>query len=78
MGRTVPSFRIALSHEESSWKPFRAALDAKSKAAFDRLFVIARFYISACMMSCRPVRIYPIMMVMVFYHYKQLRAIVRS
>jgi len=78
MGRTLPSFRIALAQEESSWRQFRASLDSKSKASFDRIFVISRFYISACMLSCRPVRIQPIIMAIIFHHWKQLDSIIRS
>lgn len=78
MGRTIPSFRIALAHEESSWKPFRAVLDKKSRACFDRLFLIARLYISACMMACRPIRTHLIMVAILFHHYKQLQRIVRG
>ena len=78
MGRTIPSFRIALSQEEAAWRQFRASLDSKSKASFDRIFVISRLYISACMLSCRPVRIQPIFMAMVFHHWKQLDGIIRS
>ena len=78
LGRTIPSFRIALAHEEASWKSFRAALDRKDRACFDRLFLIARLYISACMMACRPVRTHLIMMAVIFHHYKQLQAIVRG
>jgi hypothetical protein len=29
MGRTMPSFRIALAREKEEWKPFRNALDPK-------------------------------------------------
>lgn len=72
MGRTIPSFRIALMHEEIQWKQFRNSLDKASKHAFDKLFVISRLYVSACMMSAMPVRIYPIIMAMIFHHYKQL------
>jgi hypothetical protein len=32
MGRTVPSFRIALAMEKKEWKPFRSALDKSEKA----------------------------------------------
>jgi hypothetical protein len=78
MGRTLPSFRIALTQEETAWKQFRDALDVKNKAIFDRIFHIARLYISACMLSCRPVRIQPIMMAIVFHHYKQLQGIIRN
>lgn len=72
MGRTVPSFRIALYQEETRWKTFRAALDRKERKSFDGMFAIARLYISACMMSCRPVRLQPILMAMIFHHFKQI------
>ncbi len=72
MGRTVPSFRIALIQEESQWKPFRDTLDTESRLGFDRLFLMARLYISACTMCCKPVRIYTIIIAMIFHHYKQL------
>jgi len=62
MGRTVPSFRIALHQEEKKWNKFRATLDKKDKKSFDQMFAISRLYISACMMSCRPIRIQPIFM----------------
>jgi hypothetical protein len=31
MGRTIPSFRIALEMEERRWKPFRNALDKSDR-----------------------------------------------
>ncbi len=72
MGRTIPSFRIALMQEETTWKPFRDALDKKEKACFDRLFLASRLHISACMMAAKPVRIHAIMMAILLYQYKQL------
>jgi len=72
MGRTVPSFRIALYQEETRWKKFRAALDRKERKSFDGMFAIARLYISACMMSCRPRRLQPILMAIIFHHFKQI------
>ncbi len=72
MGRTVPSFRIALHQEEKKWRKFRAALDKKDKKSFDQMFAIPRLYISACMMSCRQIRLQPIFMAIVFHHFKQI------
>jgi len=72
MGRTVPSFRIALYQEEKKWRLFRAALEKKNKKAFDDMFAIARLYISACMMVCRPVRLESIFMAIIFHHFKQI------
>ena len=72
LGRTIPSFRIALYQEEKQWKPFRAALDRKEKVVFDRLFLASRLHISACMMAAKPVRIHCILMAILLYQYKQL------
>ncbi|MDX1441264.1 MAG: hypothetical protein R3237_02250, partial [Nitrosopumilaceae archaeon] len=72
MGRTVPSFRIALYQEEKKWRKFRATLDKKDKAIFDDMFATARLYISACMMSCRPIRLEAIFMSIIFHHFKQI------
>ena len=38
MGRTIPSFRIALAMEKEDWKPFRNALDKKDRKEFDEMW----------------------------------------
>jgi hypothetical protein len=55
------------------WKPFRNAFDKKDGNEFDDIFGISKFYISACPNSAQYVRLNPIMMSMLLYHYKQLR-----
>src|ERR671922_2823480 len=72
MGRTIPSFRIALTMEKDEWKPFRNALDKKGRKNFDEMFDIPRNYISACSNSVQYVRLHPILMSILLYHYKQL------
>jgi hypothetical protein len=72
MGRTLPSFRIALAMEKEEWKPFRTALDKSDRKKFDEMFDIPRNYISACSYSVQYVRLHPILMSIVFHHYKQL------
>jgi hypothetical protein len=72
MGRTIPSFRIALEIEERDWKPFRNALDKSDRKKFDEMFDIPRFYISACSYSVQYVRLHPILMSILFHHYKEL------
>src|SRR5919109_1740743 len=72
MGRTIPSFRIALAMEKEEWKPFRNALDKKDRKKFDEMFDIPRNYISACSYSVQYVRLHPILMSILLYHYKQL------
>jgi hypothetical protein len=60
--------------EEVEWKPSCNALDKKSdRKKFDEmLFDIPRLYVSACSYSVQPVRLYPILMSILFHHYKQL------
>jgi hypothetical protein len=72
MGRTIPSFRIALDLEERDWKPFRDALDRSDRKKFDEMFEIPRLYISACSYAVQPVRLYPILMSILLYCYEQL------
>ena len=72
MGRTIPSFRIAAVLEEKEWKMFRKYLNKKDKKAFDDMFSIARLYNSACSYDSIPIRIYPIMMSIIFHRYKTL------
>jgi hypothetical protein len=72
MGRTIPSFRIALAMEKEEWKPFLNALDKFDRKKFDEMFDIPRFYISACFNSVQYIRLYPILMSILLYHYKEL------
>jgi hypothetical protein len=76
MGRTVPSYRIATEMERWKWKPFRQALDKKDRKIFDEMFSYSRLYNSAGSSACRPVLIHPILMSIIFEHYKQLRKLV--
>jgi hypothetical protein len=62
MGRTIPSFRIALAMEKKEWKPFRNALDNSDRKKFDEMWDIPRLYTSACSYAVRPVRLYPVLM----------------
>jgi hypothetical protein len=72
MGRTIPSFRLALEMEEREWKPFRNALDKSDRKKFDEMFDIPRLYTSACSYAVQPVRLYPILMSILLHCYKQL------
>src|SRR5918993_6107863 len=72
MGRTIPSFRLALEMEEREWTPFRNALDKKDRKKFDEMFDIPRLYTSACSYAVQPVRLYPILMSILLHHHKHL------
>lgn len=72
MGRTVPSYRIAAEWEKSKWKSFRQALDKSERKIFDEMFSYSRLFNSAGSNACRPILIHPILMSIIFEHYKQL------
>src|SRR5215217_1614089 len=72
MGRTLPSFRIALDMEKADWKLFRNALDKSERKEFDDMFDIPRLYLSACSNSVQLVPLHPIIMSILFHHYKEL------
>ena len=72
MGRTIPSFRLASGEEEREWKVFRNALDKSDRRIFDEMFSISHLYNSACSYAAYPIRIRPILMSIIFHHYKKL------
>ncbi len=72
MGRTIPSFTLALMEEESEWKEFRKRLDRKDRRVFDEMFAVPKLYISSCMSCANPVVIEPIFLSILFHHYKRL------
>jgi hypothetical protein len=73
MGRTVPSFRIVLAEEKQEWKAFRAALAKKERKDFDDMWDIPTLYITACSNSVQLALFHPIIMSILFHHYKQLK-----
>jgi hypothetical protein len=74
MGRTIPSFRIAVAMEKEDWKPFRNALDKSDRKKFDEMWDLPKWYISACSNSVQYVRLHPILMSILLYDYKELTA----
>ena len=58
--------------EQAEWKPFRNALDKSDRKKFDDMWDIPRWYVSACSNSVQYVRLHPILMSILLYHYKQL------
>jgi hypothetical protein len=73
MGRTIPSFRNVLAREKADWKPFRNALDKSEIKEVDDMFDIPRLYLSACSNSVQLVPLHPIIMSILFHHYKELK-----
>ena len=59
--------------EKEEWKSFRNALDKIERKKFDEMWDIPRLYISACSNSCQLVPLHPIIISILFHHYKDLK-----
>jgi hypothetical protein len=75
MGRTIPSYRLASERERRKWKIFRQELDKSERKLFDEMTSYSRLYNTAGVMACKPILIQPILMSIIFEHYKQLKKI---
>jgi hypothetical protein len=73
MGRTIPSFRMTLATEKDEWKPFGNALDKSERKKFDEMWDIPRLYLSAWSNSVQLVPLHPIIISILFHHYKELK-----
>jgi hypothetical protein len=78
IGRTIPSYRIAIEMERSKWKIFRQRLDKKDRKEFDKMFSYSRLYNSRGSNACRPVLLHPILISIIFEQYKQLKKLESS
>ena len=78
MGRTIPSYRIATEIEKARWKPFREMLNRNDKKLFDKMLSYPKLYNSAGSNAVRPVLLEPIIMSIVFEHYKELDKLQKS
>lgn len=78
MGRTVPSFRIALEQEIASWKNYRKSLSKGARETLEDLFNAARNYCSASSNAVRPVRFQGMFIAIAFAHERRLENIARE
>ena len=75
MGRTIPSYRLASERERRNWKIIRQGLDKSERKLFDEMMSYSRLYNTAGVIACKPVLLQPILMSIIFEHYKQLKKI---
>jgi hypothetical protein len=75
MGRTIHSLRKAAGMEHDQWKLFRQSLEREDRENFDEMFSLSKLYNYACLMQNDPILIRPVMMPILFHHYKQLLAV---
>ena len=55
MGKTVPSYRVALEYERQRWSRFAGALRQNEREVFNQLMDICKKYASAASNATRPV-----------------------
>jgi hypothetical protein len=74
MGRTIPTATQMLHQEIEVWQPFRKMLPKSERKYFDHMLMSAHKYNYAMMMSIpqHPIAFQPIMMSILFEHYRQL------
>jgi len=78
MGRTIPSYRLASEREKRKWKIIRQELDKSERELFDEMMSYSRLYNTGGSVACNPVLLHPILMSIIFEHYKQLEILRKS
>ena len=73
MGRTEPTFRLALERLEAEWQDYRRGLRAKEQEAFDALFQKARAHASASMNVARIDPMESVLLSILLEHEMELR-----
>ncbi len=79
MGKTVPSYRMALEEEIGRWKRFRDGLVSyEEKLAFDELMDLVRNNGSAGSNACNPILFEPLTMSIFLGQQKRFRILQRK
>jgi hypothetical protein len=62
MGKTVPSYSMAIEEEMQTWKHFREALSSEEQQAFDLMMDYCRMQSMAAQNACKPILFEPMVM----------------
>lgn len=73
MGKTVPSYRMALENEINRWKGFARALRSEEREAFEALMDACRSYASAGSNATKPIIFEPMVMSVMLYQQMSLQ-----
>lgn len=76
MGRTIPSYRMAIDIEIAKWKTFRDALRKPEKDMFENMLLRSKLYASAGGMAVRPVVLEAMFMSILLDHHVRLLELV--
>ena len=73
MGKTVPSYRLALEEEIARWRGFRDALPSEEEQkAFDQLMDMCRAYAMAGGNATNPIIFEPMLMSIALFQQKEV------
>lgn len=72
MGKTVPSYRMALENEILVWHKFKEALNTQDQEAFEALMDASRNYCMAASNATRPVVFEAMAMSILLYQQKRI------
>ncbi len=72
MGKTVPSYRMALEDEIQRWSEFARALRAEEKEAFDQIMDACRNLASAAGNATQPILFEPMTMSILLYQQTEI------
>jgi hypothetical protein len=78
MGKTVPSYRMAIEDEMQTWKQFRLSLTEEGKEAFDIMMDYCRTQSMAASNACKPILFQPMMMSILLEQQKQIKTLRRK
>jgi hypothetical protein len=79
MGKTVPTYRMAIECEIANWKAFRDALTSEDeKQAFDTIMDLCRIQAMAASNACKPILFEPMVMSVLLGQQKQIKTLQRK
>jgi hypothetical protein len=79
LGKTVPSYRMAIEVEMQTWKHFRNTLvGEEEKQAFDLMMDYCRMQSMAAQNACKPVLFEPMVMSILLEQQKRIRTLQRK
>jgi hypothetical protein len=76
MGRTIPSYQVAIDIEIAKWKTFRDALRKPERDIFEDMLLRSKLYASAAGIAVRPVVLEAMIMSILLDHHKRLLELV--
>ena len=72
MGKTVPTYRLALEYEIKTWKGFRSVLPPQEQEVFDELMDMCRNFAMASGNACNPIIFEPMVMSILLAQRKEI------